>query len=654
MRLIIAEKPSLGRAIAAAIAGRHTRAQHHIECSTGDVVAWCAGHVLEMAPPEDYAPALKAWSLETLPIVPQRWLHRVSSPDLVAALRRLVAKATRVVHAGDPDREGQLLVDEVLQHLGWKGPTDRLLVTDLSPDAVRRKLDELVPNERFQPLYEAALARQRADWIHGLNLTRLYTLRAQSAGYRGVLSVGRVQTPLLGLIVRRDREIEAFVSKPFFGVEATLRTAAGAELLAEWEVGKALAVLTDAEGRLLSRSPADAVAQKVPGQAGAVTRHEQTPHVEAAPLPFSLAELQIHAGRKLGMSAAQVLTAAQRLYERQLLTYPRSDCRYLPEQHFGQARGVLAAVRDTAPSLAQACAAADLGRRGKAWNDAKVTAHHAIIPTTLRQDAATLSDAERSLYELVARRYVQQFLPAFDYLQTRAHINVCGETFIARGRQVVSLGWRAFEKATPGDDADGEESREAAPLPPLSEGQALACRSARVLEKRTKPPKPFNDSTLVQAMCNVAKYVADPKIAKILQDADGIGTPATRAAIIEILFERGYVERQKNQVRSTTIGRSLIDALPAVATTPDLTAVWERGTRRIEDRELSLDRFLAAVEAQIGELVARGKAQGALPMPAAGPQKATTGRRRSPARRSPGAPPKASRAAHRRSGRVQA
>jgi DNA topoisomerase III len=205
MRLIIAEKPSLARAIAAALSGSAERVGHHLQCALGDVIAWCAGHVLELAPPEDYSAALKAWSLETLPILPSTWRHRVTARELVDSLRRLLAKASRVVHAGDPDREGKLLVDEVLVHLGWGGPTARLLINDLSSAAVQRALAALEPNERFQPLYEEALARQRADWLYGINLTRLHTVRGRLSGYRGVVSVGRVQTPVLGLIVGRDQ-----------------------------------------------------------------------------------------------------------------------------------------------------------------------------------------------------------------------------------------------------------------------------------------------------------------------------------------------------------------------------------------------------------------------------------------------------------------
>ena len=619
MRLIIAEKPSLARAIAAALPGQSRRIANHIQCSTGDVVAWCAGHVLEMAPPEDYSESLQTWSLDTLPIVPQNWKHRVSARELVESLAQLLAKASRVVHAGDPDREGQLLVDEVLAYLGWNGPTDRLLVTDLRPAAIASALGALEPNARFVGLCESALARQRADWLYGLNLTRLYTLRAGLAGYRDVVSVGRVQTPLLGLIVRRDRDIEAFVSKPFFGVAAVLRTASGAEFEAQWAVGEEHAAVLDAEGRLLDHELATRVASAVRGRPGRVTLHDDKPVADEAPLPYSLATLQIDAGRKLGLSAARVLEVAQTLYERQLLTYPRSDCQHLPAAHRHQAPEVLAAVRENAPGLTDACAAADTCRQGRAWDDSKVTAHHAIIPTA-KGGGTGLDETERALYELVARRYVQQFLAAWRYLQTRVEIRIDRELFVARGRRTLAAGWKAVDDATSrlNDAADVEENEESSddtPLPTLALGQALTCSSARLLEKRTQPPKAFTDASLIQAMCNVARFVTDPKAKKILHETDGIGTPATRASIIETLFKRRYIERRKRQIRSTPVGRALVAALPSIATTPDMTAVWEFHIGKVHDRQLGLERFLGAVRAQVDELVARGKVAGPLVLP---------------------------------------
>ncbi len=380
MRLFIAEKPSLARAIADALPPPHRRTRLHIECGEGDVVAWCAGHILQMAPPEAYGAEYKTWRLEHLPIAPRQWRLEVSAPELLQSIARLLKTAKRVVHAGDPDREGQLLVDEVLHFLGYRGPVDRLLVRDLSPEAVRAQLAALEPNGKYRPLSESALARQRADWLYGINMTRLYTLLGRAAGYEGVLSVGRVQTPLLGLVVARDRAIAEFRPVAYYGVAAEMGAGGGESFRAVW-VPEAREHL-DAEGRLGVRAVAESVGGRLLGKAGRVTACTQEKRSEPAPLPHALADLQMEAGRRHGMSAAEVLGACQSLYEtHRLLTYPRSDCAYLPERQRAQATEVLAAVAHHAPSLAAAARKADRTLRSRAWNDPKVSAHHAIIPT---------------------------------------------------------------------------------------------------------------------------------------------------------------------------------------------------------------------------------------------------------------------------------
>jgi DNA topoisomerase-3 len=630
MRLFIAEKPSLARAIAEALPGPQKRARLHIECGAGDVVAWCAGHILEMAPPEAYGDAYKTWRLESLPIAPKDWKLEVSSPELLASIRRLLRSAKRVVHAGDPDREGQLLVDEVLHFLGYGGPVDRLLVRDLSPEAVRRQLVALEPNGKYRSLYESALARQRADWLYGMNMTRLYTLLGRGAGQGGVLSVGRVQTPLLGLIVARDRAIAEFRPVPYYVVAAEMRGAGGGETFrAVWMPGPSADL--DPEGRLLSRAAAEAVRGCAGGREGRVTECDEERKTEAPPLPYALADLQVDAGRRARMTAAQVLDACQSLYEtHRLLTYPRSDCAFLPEGHRAQAREVCSAIGRQAPAFGPAIAKADLTLRSKAWNDKKVSAHHGIIPTPAAgsRAPAQLTAAERAVYELVCRRYLAQFYPPHEFLHTRIELEVAGERFAATGRQVLALGWKALsdtetdEDLSGGEPAAAEKEKEAtAPLPALRLGDAVSALDVTVTGKRTAPPKPFNDASLIAAMCGVAKFVHDPTVKKILTEADGIGTPATRAAIIETLFERGYVARVGRAVVSTDTGRALVNSLPEVATTPELTATWEAALRAITDGTQTSGAFLARVGAHIEQLVAGGRALGRIAVPPA-PQQA--------------------------------
>ncbi|MGD0679044.1 MAG: DNA topoisomerase 3 [Polyangiaceae bacterium] len=625
MRLFIAEKPSLARAIADGLPGPQRHTKTHIVCGGGNVVAWCAGHILETAPPEAYGSGYKHWRLGDLPMIPREWQLDVLRPDLLREIKALLKRAARVVHAGDPDREGQLLVDEVLDFLDYEGPVDRLLVRDLRPEAVRRQLAVLEPNGKYRPLSDAALARQRADWLYGINMTRLYTLLGRAAGYDGVLSVGRVQTPLLGLIVARDRAVAEFKPVPYYVVRAAIRTAGGEMFRARWVPAAGLAGGAvqhfDDERRLLSRTVAESICRRMDGQQGVVSTRTEEKKSEPPPLPHSLAGLQVDAGRRLGMSAQAVLDACQSLYEtHRLVTYPRSDCSHLPEGQHAQAHDVVAAIVARVPSLAAAAAGANLSFRSKAWNDKKVTAHHAIIPTPHAGAAAAhLTAPELAVYEIVCRRYLAQFYPAHETLRTKVEIDIGGERFVATGRQVLAVGWRALGASSSSDDPGGsldddrvkesDGDRDAA-LPRLAKGDRMTVTEASIEDKQTEPPKPFTDASLVTAMCAVARYVTRPHIQKILTESDGIGTPATRAAIIETLFERGYVTRIQKTIVSTETGRALIRALPEVATTPDMTALWELGMRAITDREQSLSTFLERIEAELEQLVQHGKALG--------------------------------------------
>ncbi len=618
MRLFIAEKPSLARAIADALPGPQRRAPLHIECAEGDVVAWCAGHILHVAPPEAYAEECKVWRLEHLPIAPRDWRLQVSAPALLTSIARLLKTATRVVHAGDPDREGQLLVDEVLHFLGYRGPVDRLLVRDLSPEAVRTQLAALEPNAKYRPLYESALARQRADWLYGINMTRLYTLLGRAAGYEGVLSVGRVQTPLLGLIVARDAAIAGFRPVPYYVVSGEVRAGGGERFPAFWVPPDGAPL--DEDGRLRELGVAQAACQRVAGQQGRVTACTQDDKSEAPPLPYSLSDLQVDAGRRLGLSAQAVLDACQGLYEtHRLLTYPRSDCAYLPEGQHAQAKDVLAAVARQAPVLGAAVAKADLTLRSRAWNDKRVTAHHAIVPTAAAgAPRGPLSEEERAVYELVARRYLAQF---------------CALTSTSRSRlsstSRASGSWPAA--ATP-RRSDGRAStrtwqRRARRTPTRRRARAWPpCRTSRPARaSRWRSPRSRASAPALPSLSPTPpssprcaawrSFVRRPDIKKILTEADGIGTPATRAAILETLFERGYVERVQRTIVSTETGRALIGSLPEVATTPDRTAVWEAAMRAIAEGEQTLDAFLGRVRAELEQLVAEGRALGRIAIP---------------------------------------
>ncbi|WP_110665008.1 DNA topoisomerase III [Salinicola halophilus] len=597
MRLIVAEKPSLARAIADALPTPAVRREGYLEA--GDTrVSWCLGHLLEQAPPENYDPRYKQWRLDDLPILPGRWqlVPRSQGRAQIAVLRKLIKQADDVVHAGDPDREGQLLVQEVLDHLGWKGPVSRLLVQDLNRPAVAKALGRLEDNRRYQPLFEAAEARSRADWLYGINLTRAWTLIGRQAGFDGLLSVGRVQTPVLGLVVRRDREIAAFEPKPFHLLWTDLAVAQGS-LRAWWQPGENQPL--DDQGRLVDPRPARALAERLPGASGTLEALEQKRKRQAAPLPYSLSALQVDAARRHGISAQRVLDGCQSLYERhQLVTYPRSDCRYLPRAHHALAeRTLTSACRDDA-TLDGWVQNADFSQRSKAWDDAKVGAHHALAPTGRPADLSRLSQDEANLFRLIVRNLVAQFYPALETFETQATFVILEERFEARGREILVPGWKPL--FTTRDDVPT--------LPTLTLGEAATVTEAAVEDRETRPPERFNDASLIKAMMNIARYVEDQAVRRTLRDTDGLGTEATRAGIIETLLTRGYLVRESRSLRATRTGHALIDSLPPAASRPERTALWEQRLSAIAENRDAAAPFLEALIADLRALLGQASA----------------------------------------------
>ncbi|MEP1445460.1 MAG: DNA topoisomerase III [Paraglaciecola sp.] len=613
MRLFIAEKPSLGRAIAEVLPKPHKKGEGFITAANGDIVTWCIGHLLEQQQPEVYDPAYKKWSHEHLPIIPQQWQLGIKKQTAkqLAVLRKLVKQAEQLVHAGDPDREGQLLVDEVINFLGVTGTkkstVQRCLISDLNPSAVKNSLNNLRNNRDFIPLSTSALARSRADWLYGINLTRAYTLQGQKAGYKGVLSVGRVQTPLLGLVVRRDRAIAEFVSKAFYEVWANLETKQGQGFKAKWQPSEQCAKFLDEQGRNLCEALAQNVASRISGQSAHVKSVKREHKKQPAPLPYNLSALQIDASKAFGMSAKQVLDICQDLYERQkLITYPRSDCRYLPMSHFKQAKQVHAAVVSNSQHLGQqgkllSDAQVDLGRQSKAWNDKKVDAHHAIIPT--QKITNNLSANHAKVYGLISRNYLAQFLAAHEFYGVRVEVEIGSGLFTAVAKELICDGWKSIfvrsVKANPNDN-NGETQQL---LPHLEKGQVLKSLQAEVLEKHTSPPKAYTDASLLAAMTGISSHVSDPQLRQILRETDGLGTEATRAGIIELLFSRGFLSRSGKTITATVTGRGLIEALPDVATYPDMTARWEAELSAISEGKSQYSKLMLPLQAQLTGLV---------------------------------------------------
>ncbi len=619
MILYIAEKPSLGRALAEALPKPHKKQDGCIHLANGDVVSWCIGHLLEQAEPDAYDDAYKKWRLEHLPITPDVWklIPKTQTRKQLTVLRKLVKESTQIVHVGDPDREGQLLVDEVINYFKVsarkKKTVQRCLINDLNLPAVTRALNTLRSNKEFIPLSTSALARSRADWLYGMNMTRLCTIQGSKAGYNGVLSVGRVQTPLLGLVVTRDLEIENFISKDYYQVWAHLTTSQNETFKAKWLPSETCLPYQDDEGRVLSRSLAENVARRIKGQPATVLSCLQKRKQQPAPLPYNLSSLQIDAAKRFTMSAKQVLDTCQSLYEKhKLITYPRSDCRFLPTEHLKQANAVTSAISFVCNKLSTSVSEADLSLVSKTWNDKKIEAHHAIIPTARKLDATRLNPFEANIYELIARQYLIQFYPAYQFEEKQITLEIAGGHFIAKAKQPLEPGWKKlFEKKSDSKknnlNSDGnlelQDSELQKSLPSLSKGDVLTCEDASLLDKQTTPPKYFTDATLLAAMTGIGRYVKKPEIRKILRETDGLGTEATRAGIIELLFNRQYLKRQGKQIVSTLIGRKLISSLPETATLPDMTAQWESQLSAISQSQMSYQDFMSGLLGRLNELI---------------------------------------------------
>lgn len=615
-RLFIAEKPSLARAIADVLPKPHQKGTGFIKAANGDIVSWCIGHLLEQATPEVYDERFKKWVIDDLPIVPEKWvlMPKGSTKSQFDILVELIKSADQIVHAGDPDREGQLLVDEVLNYCQL--PPDkrkaikRCLISDLNASAVEKSLEQLRCNQDFIPLSTSALARARADWLYGINMSRLCTLVGQRGGYRGVLSIGRVQTPILGLVVRRDLDIEKFVPKPFYEVFAILQTQHNETFKAKWQPSEACAPYQDEEGRVLVKALAENVCRRIKDQTGIVEKVSNKKKEVAPPMPFNLSALQIEMAKKNGLSAQDVLDICQSLYEKhKLITYPRSDCRFLPEEHLTQITSVKSAIENNCSDLKSAIENADFSLRTKAWNDKKVEAHHAIIPTQRKARMENLNDNEKLVYQVIATQYLAQFYPVYKYAELQIDVDIQGGKFIAKATQMLDAGWKVLfgTKTLQTDQAEADLENNGLLTKLVKKGEAVQCIDAELLSKETQPPKPFNDATLLSAMTGIARFVKDPEIKKILRETDGLGTEATRAGIIELLFKRQFLTRQGKSIRATPVGRKLILSLPDIMSIPDMTAHWERQLDEISKKAFSYQQFMGQLNHSLLDLVEKLK-----------------------------------------------
>ena len=607
MRLFIAEKPSLARSIAAVLS--HPQQNHKLYIQAGDdIVAWAAGHLLEQAMPEIYDEKYKHWNVDDLPIFPDVWrlLVKKDSKDLFDNIKTLLKKADSVINAGDCDREGQLLIDEILDFCGYKGEVLRILISDTNPEAIKNALNNLKPDSNFHGDRDAALARSRADWLHGINLTRLYTKMAERNGYKGVpLRIGRVKTPVTALVVRRDETIDAFTPKPFWVVKAQISVAHGS-FFATWKP-KDEQVGLDEEKRLVDKSVGETLITRLKGKPAVISKYECKKQSSKPHVGFSLPKLQMIASKRYDLSPAKVLDICQKLYEQGSLTYPRSDCEFLPDAHHDDAQQVFHVIETL--SSVRVPQNADKSRHTPVFNSKKVEEHHAIIPSASCKVTTPLEGDEALIFELVAKRYISFFMPDYEFLQVNINADINGELFSASGRQVLNEGWKSVENYLLDKDYenDNDEDTNSAPLPDTSEGENGSCNDINLLEKNTKAPARFSEATLLKAMNEVYRYVISPEIKKILKDTDGIGTAATQAGIIKELIDSEMLIKKGKHLISSPAARSLIHALPQNITLPDLTAVWETFFRKIKDSQISIDEVINYIQDNIREIISSAK-----------------------------------------------
>lgn len=595
MQLYLCEKPSQARDIAR-ILHASSRSNGYLY-NTGVTVTWCFGHLLNMATPEEYDPVLKRWFPDSLPFIPPVWrlVIRPETRKQFRIIERLLKQADSVVIATDADREGETIAREILEQCHWRGPVQRLWLSALDDVSIRNALAALRPGNSTFQLYQAGLARARADWLVGINMTRICTLMSRQN--KGVLSVGRVQTPALRLVVDRDRQIGRFVPRPFWRVDARLRAEENS-FLAQWQADDAYC---DEEGRCIRESAARDVAIRLQKTSTALVQKIIRQQVKTPPpLVFSLSALQQVCSKQWGMGAQEVLDIAQSLYEtHKATTYPRTDCGYLPLSMHTEAPSVLAALTANNPEFQHIAPQVNLLQCSRVWDDTKITAHHGIIPTRKTVALAQLTEGERKVYGLICRHYLAQFLADHELDKTELHLNCAGETFIARGSMVIVSGWQQLFLR----ELDRNRPEEVQALPAMRQGQTCTVEQVDVRARQTQPPEHYTEGTLIAAMKNAARFVSDPGLKEKLKESAGIGTEATRAGVIQTLIHRGYLIKERRFLRATGTACSLIDALPETLKDPGTTALWEQKLDDIAAGKLALDDFLAQQQQHLVSLI---------------------------------------------------
>ncbi len=611
--LVIAEKPSVARDLADALPGNFENHDSYLE-SDDTVITFAVGHLVELTDPEDYDERFKKWRMADLPIVPDEFRLRArdkKAEKQLKVIHKLLKRddVDRIVNACDAGREGELIFAYIYETSGVEKPVERLWINSMTKSAIREGFDRLRPGEQLRQLEAAARSRSEADWLVGMNATRAATIRGR-AWVGGVVSLGRVQTPTLALIVKREREIQAFVPEPYWLVHAQFAEASLA-MPGGGGGGFAAAPVRSYEGlwfegeetRLKQAKRAEEIVAKVSGADGLVESVERKEQSERAPLLYDLTSLQRDANRRFGFSARRTLQAAQSLYEdKKAITYPRTSSRWLSGDLVPQLKPTAATLEPIGEYAAAARYVLGLQQLplGRVVNDSKVDDHHAIIPTDVEHDVSRFSPDERRIFDLVARRFLAVFHPPARYARTTIVTLVEEERFRTRGKVTLEAGWRGVYGLESDADKqarqeeDGEN--ESAELPPLEQGQRVKCAAAEVEAKETKPPPRYTEATLLSAMETAGKLIDDEELREAMKES-GLGTPATRAETIETLIRREYIERAGKDLTPTPKGLQVITMLEEhPLTSPELTGDWEKRLTDIERGSDERGAFIKDIE----------------------------------------------------------
>lgn len=595
MIVCIAEKPSVAKDIARILGA--TSAHNGYMEGNGYQVTWTFGHLCTLKEPNDYTDLWKHWSLSALPMIPPRFGIKLIDDDGIkrqfAVIEKLMQSADSIVNCGDAGQEGELIQRWVMQKAGAKCPVKRLWISSMTDEAIREGFSQLKDQSEYQPLYIAGLSRAIGDWLLGMNATRLYTLKYGQN--RQVLSIGRVQTPTLALIVNRQKEIDSFEPEPYWVLATVYRDT----------------TFTATKGKFTTKEEGEAAFSTIADKPFTVTAVQKKNGTEAPPRLFDLTSLQVECNRKFSYSAETTLKIIQGLYERKLTTYPRVDTQYLSDDIYPKCPSILSGISKQYGPLMQPLMGKKLTKSKRVFDTSKVTDHHAIIPTGV--PATSLTDLERNVYDLIARRFIAVFYPDCKFSTTTVLGNVEDIEFKVSGKEILSPGWRAVyaqptsQTATPtanatSEDDDHNKGDEERTLPTFVKGES-GPHTPTLSEKWTTPPKYYTEATLLRAMETAGKFVEDETLRAALKE-NGIGRPSSRAGIIETLFKRHYIRRERKNLVATATGIELIDIIhEELLKSCELTGIWEKRLRDIEHKKDDAADFINGLKQQVTEIV---------------------------------------------------